>query len=306
MPYIRVETDKERESIKLYENKSSINGSGNAVPVFCNGKIYYMQTVLASDSSEINLYNNKRCGITKLAIFYNGVKRYVCRAASSKSYTTLYTITSNTNLTVSKDKFAGHGGIILLYGGKGSNAAGSGGNGQICRVHIPAGVKTDISLNISFSTTAGSGGKGGSTSINNYYCRESRHYDKYGNYSYSTYTCANSPSSGSGGNGGGGGANCILTYSFGGNSGTITAYGGGGGGGNRGAASGYTDCDLSRFSTRCNLGGYSTNYGSYGSGGKSGNGNSPSGANGASAVTNGLYDENTSLSARLIIGAYND
>lgn len=311
MPYIRIETDKERERINIYENRSNIIGNGNAVPIYCNGKIYYIQTVLASDSSEINLYNNKRCGVTKLCIYYNGQKRYVCRAATAKNYTTLYTITSNTSITISKDKFFNYGGIILLYGGKGSNAAGSGGNGQICRVHIPAGIKTDVSLNISFSTTATSGGKGGNASINDYYCDETKHYDKYGNYSYSTYKCKNSPRSGFGGNGGAGGANCIVSYNFGGKSGTITAYGGGGGGGQRAAVSGYTDCDLDRHIftggyLSCNLVNYSTNYGSYGSGGKSGNGNTPNGANGANAVTNSLYDANTSVSARLIIGAYND
>ena len=129
--------------------------------------------------------------------------------------------------------------------------------------------------------------------------------------SYSTYKCKNSPRSGFGGNGGAGGANCIVSYNFGGKSGTITAYGGGGGGGQRAAVSGYTDCDLDRHIftggyTDCDLVGYSTNYGSYGSGGKSGNGNAPNGANGANAVTNSLYDANTSVSARLIIGAYND
>lgn len=104
---------------------------------------------------------------------------------------------------------------------------------------------------------------------------------------------------GHGSAGGAGGSDCIVSWTFGGMSGTDRAYGGGA----RGSTGYYDKCDAGNY--KCNVWNYGIAYGSHGAGGRSGNGIGGSGVNGASAVSGSEFDTN-SLSARCIIGAYNE
>lgn len=294
MPHLFYVKNGVTKSILLYSNKSSIQGSDNAVAVRYNGTTYYAQTAKDTDPSLISTLNSVGCGQGDLAIYYNGSKRHFYVGAASRSYSTLYTLTSGTTVSIPKSTITKYGGVLFLYGGIGSSSYGSGGKGQIIRVEIPCGITSDVSISCSFARTAGTGGTGGTAS-----------HSTYGSNYYTTqyskkYTCPSSTVYGYGSGGGSGGYNCSVSYTVNGTTKSAIAYGGGGGGGNRGSVGYYASCSSSSGPYN-----YSTAYGSFGTGGSSGNGVGSSSVNGASAIVGGEYGS-SSVSARLIVGVYNE
>lgn len=295
MPHLRVKVPGATESVKLYPGKSSIKGARSGVLSVCaGGTAYYVQTLADTETAEIAACDKKGCGRTALMYIAGGVRHYVCRAAYTRGYTALYTLTAAQTLTVPKSSFSKYGGVILLYGGRGSDSNGyPGGTGQIKRIEIPAGIETDVTVSVSFPRTSTGGGANKSASGTFYTCS---------NITYTPYRrCSSYRAAVPVSTGGAGGLNCTATWSFGGKSGSGTAYGGGGAA--EGRVSGYASCSVGYM--KCNLSNYRSVLGTAGAGGRSGNGIPASGSLGASAVSGGEYSE-SSLSARLIIGAYNE
>lgn len=274
--YLIVQTKNGARKAKLYTTPSELS-SPLAIQTGKSETLYVESNLYCTEPSFMDIvigHYDTRNGTNWIYRKIRERKDGESRPTSLLASLTPSTSSKSFNINASENA---NGLLVEVRGGKGANAAGTGGKGAVSVVKIPANAALSLNYYISGYGTAGNSGTAGSTN-KAYGCV----IDTSTGYYKCTYTTVKTSAS----SGGSGGATVTAIV----NGINCTATGGGGGGGSGGSASYYSSCSATSSGSKpgkCSLSNSKTVTGTNGTGG------------GSSTVNGYNYGDSTTAEIRI-------